>query len=511
MKAKLHLFLIISILAVQISLAQDIPYKAEFLKNITPKTYTELLEQTYPFIANRNLTFNFSTADIQNKDKTPLLQSIKTHKPASRDSINILKNKLKNDFTDAETEFEIGKQFYELQNDSFKIYMNNAYNYCNEGIENQPDSVSYYLLKAKIFDFYGKPELTKEVYELMMKNIPDETTSYMMLSMFYMQNGQSDEAEKIIRQGIEHFPDNEIFYFNLVLNNFFKMAYSPDNESDKYLSETPVNIMFGIDEFAKAAQKYKKNTDFQTTFHATEVFIIFFKNLQAAGNVENMMSYKTNPEVSEKIKSLNAYFEKSLKSKKKNNAYFLYYALGALKIAEGNFPEAITLLENAKTDRLKYADVETSSQNDIYNNLAACYILSGDTINAVKTLNEKLAFFPASENYNLLAYTYLIDNKNQNAKDLLLSAINKGIFDLQTVKALAIVHLLENDITQADEYLAEISRAKVVDYETYIIAGIMEVMKNNAETAWKYFNQAQQMNPANENLNDFLDLIFVKQ
>lgn len=508
MYRKLSSFFIL-LFILQLAFAQEFPYKSVFTPYHDEAFKTELLKLCYPLVAEKQLTYNFTTGDIKNINKTPLIQSLTPKKPASEDSIQVLKKSLVGNFEDAQNTYQIAMQYYALgMQTEFDQTIQKAYEYCDQGIETQPDSSKFYMLKVQILSMYGQQQNVEDVFRLMMKNIPDDKTSYMMLAMSYMQSGRFAEADEMIANGILKFPKDEIFYFNLILNEFFKLAGTSDSEVDNYLLKTPLNNMFNIGKFAEAAKKNKKNFDFVTTYNMTQVFLVFFKAIQQLEDVAKIAEYKPNAEVSEKIAELRLYFEKALKSKKKNNDYMLYYSLGALDVADGNLKNAIVNFDKARADRLLFADAQTSSTEDIYGNLFAVHLLSGDTVSAVKVLETKCSVKPTVSDFNLLAVSYLDLGSPENSEQVLAKAFNTGYYDIKTVRASVVMYLAKNDLVMAEGYLNEIFAASPDDFETLLVAAVFETFRENSDAAYSYLEKAYQFQPENSHLHDIAFLIF---
>lgn len=505
-------FVIITFLFVPISFSQEFPYLQEFSASFTSSEKENLPKECFQFAAQKQLTFNFSTADIRNNTKISLVKSLKPYKPASEDSIKILEKKLTGKYPDAETEYKIAMQYYGLRNQEFfDKHIQLAYDYCEQSIEKQPDSSRYYILKVQILNFFGQTQNAEEVYKLMIKNMPEELTAYLMLSMSYMQTGRFSDADRLLNDGINRFPQEESFYFYIVLNEFFKLASTSDILSDKYMTETPLAEMFRINKFAEAAKKYKKNFKFVQTYKLTEVFLVFFKAIQSLEDVANLPDYKPDAESLKKINELKAYFQKALKSKKRANDYMLYYALGALEVAEGNVKASIISFEKACADRLLYADVETTSTEDLYGNLFSANILSGDTLAAIKVLKTKCELKPSASEFNLLALTYLDINDFSAAEQTLAKAFSIGYYDVKTVRAAAIMYMMTNQTELAQEYIAEIFKVSPDDFETLLIAGAYSAIQDDVSAAYSYFEKAYSLQPDNTDLQNLADIIFKRK
>lgn len=499
------------LLAIQTVQSQNFPYKAELKSSLNDSVFTEITKDTYIFVAENEISFNFGTSDVENNEKTPLIASIRNKKPASLDSIEALKAELKGNWKDAQSEYKIAMQYYNMQEqEGFENHIEKAFDYSETAIEKMPDSIGNYMIKIQILNLFGRQAETEAVYLKAIENIPDNEGAYLMLSMLYMQAGRNAEAEEIIRKGIKEMPNEVGFYFNLSLNEFFKHAYAEEEKQRDYIENTPLPKLFKLDEFAAVAKKHKRDFEFYTTYQMMRVFALFFKTIYSLDEAEDVENAELSAPVQKQIKKLRKYFNKYIrKSKKASNPYILHYSLGTLSIIEGNLHEAAKSYEAARKTRLQYADVESSSPHDIYRNLYAVHILNEDTAEAHKVLEEKCRLLPTADDFNLLTISYMNANNYKKAEQKAAEALNTGYFNVQTVRAAVILYLETGQPAAADEYLVEIFNAYPDDFESLILAGISAAMQKDAKNAAHFFEKAYQQNPESAVLNKIAERIFV--
>jgi len=477
-------------------------------KNIDANTKADVHAFCSWFVGQQEFTFNFNTEDLRNSKKKSEIN--KQENNFSQKNVDELKALLKGDYTDAELTYEIALKYSELQNEQamnefFSLTMSN----CEKGINENPDSLKYYLIAGKLYSSYNQHQELIELFKTpLSKKLKDESI-YLLPIMSYINLKDFANAKLLCKQAIEIIPENESFYFYLVLVEVFEL-FNEEEDFEKFLEGKKKEDVFSLAIFEDAVKKYPQNRILELSFNMTKQYLLSISVMSKITEIKNI-GVSQDKEFLKETSELMKYYQKVLKTPDLNNKYSVYYAMGALEVLTRNFENAVKYTKSAIENRNLYAPTNTSGFSDIYNNLSAIYILKGDTALSITTLKEKYAITSEINDLNKILSVYINKKDFVNAYLLLDKALTEGTYDVNTLKGYCIYRLYINDLNEANKVLTTIFEYFPNDIEARVLLGLLMYYNEDYSKAYQTLKEVYEQDPNFSKLNEICEILFKKK
>jgi len=512
MKPQIYLS-VLFFMCTQFVVAQDFNYTSKLKIKVDENAVQFLKSKTPRCIgAAPEFSFNFESDDVRIRDEDNTSET-----PASQEKIKEIKEELEFSYKDAHTNYSIA-QNYRILGDmmQYEEYMNRSYTNCEEAGKSVPDSVEYPLLKAQLLAEFQRTKDAEQIYLEIQKKHPNDSSSYAMLVMLYLQTGNFDEAEKQCIKGMKLFPETDVFYFYVVLTDMYKtLGTKTQDEIEILFNGTSNEELFNIKYAKEASEKYPKNPSLELTYLLSRTYLLVSKTAMTSDGFDKLKYSEFSKKRKKEIKLLEKRYKKALKNKEMPNLYMAYYSLGAIALLKGKHEESIDYFTKSLADRKKYYSSTTNNGGKIYSNLAAVNLLSKDTAETLRVLKQKIKarpeIYPNPNDYYLAVMLMLQSGKIEDAKSMMTTASADLPESAMSVRADAVMFFQNMEYSVAMQECEMLVNAGNQEYETQMLLGFIQLVEEDAEKAFKHLKAAYALRPDSEILLSVLDKFLEKE
>lgn len=445
-----------------------------------------------------DLTFSFNTVELKNE-----IPDLKIITPELKDTSKYIKE-LKGNYQDWNTYYKIGNlyQRYKLNQEAF-VYYDQAYNLILNQIKKDSLNSKYYSEMGTLYLNLNSNDNSSYFFKKAYELNNNDTMASTFLPMFYIQNSDFYNAEKIIQTKLKTNPANIEMYVWLITERVFKTLGEID-KTDKNLIAKSIDDLFKLTEFTKGMLINKDDIRFSVLEPISRQFALFVKYLVLTDDFQKIKIIASDLA---ELKAIRKSLEKFIAKGKFKNQYILYKALGFNYLLDKNTNKAIEYFKKSVT----LWPAEKVSQ-DYYILFTTNYFIKNDTIAALQVIDEKIKkdkilLLSNSEDYVLKGNVLLSMGRESDAyqsyKDAL--EINKSIGAFQ---GLAYIEMKNDKLTEANQWINMAYEISQNNYLTYALFGSMVVLNNQLKDAKTYFTKATELMPDDKIIKEIYETLW---
>jgi len=466
----------------------------------SPDTINQYLKHTAIKLMNPHVDLNYSFTNKEIENKAPDL-TVKI--PQLKDTLKYIKQ-LKGNYSDWQTFIDIGNiyQRYGNANKAYSYFVN-AYNVIDGEIKKDSLNAKYYSDMAELYLQLHNEQYAQAYLNLAYQYNPTDSMVLSILPTYLAQAGDFEKAEKINKLYLQAEPQNIAPYVSILTIEFFKVLSDTNILAD--IQDRDIDNLFDLKLIEEAQKKYK-NKSFDVLIHVAKLLAIYVKTAIISDVSKGEINLPK--EDKSKLKNIQKFFAKAASDKEYLNKHILYKSLGFINILQNNLDEALVQFN----EMMKYLPTDQLSEDyDII--FATEFYLKKDTVNALKTLQEKIEhqkkmLLIAPADYIRLGNLYLQINKFSEAKKAYENALNLSNQAVEAYLGLSVIEMMNMNFQEANKYMNIAYEINRDNYLTYTLFGVLTLMANDYEQAKSALEQAMQLKPDSEDIKNLYQTFF---
>lgn len=348
------------------------------------------------------------------------------------------------------------------------------------------------VYKNLYLGYFGLEDFDKilEYSDSILSISPTDTSIIASKAFLYFFNNQYDEALVFCDSMIQEYPEITSSYLVKTM-----VLISTDTSKTGTADYSYLSV---------AQRKYPDNVEIKAMAVSCKLIVMTYKKAMAP-LFENPPStpmdieFALSKEDKKLLKSYKKLYKSLLKDKRFNNNYTIYYSLGLIETIQNNFKGAIKLYNQAIPYKgPEYRD-RISNLTSCYQNIITCYEILGDTTNAIIWAKNRIDDLPSVDpkagDYIYLAKFYLQKEDWGKGRDFLKLAIETDSVAYEAYTLLANSYLLNNKTEEAEKYINMCYKLNP-DYMAMYYSYVIQRIYNNDESTAKYLvNKLLDFNP----------------
>lgn len=458
------------------------------IKPIT-KTDLEKINRYAPdncFYIEANIAVNVSMEDL-----LPFEQRIK-QEPTSKKNIEDMKKRLPKEPSNYALRYNLGEAYLK-QNQATEAarYFDEAESLLKTQLVKTPgDSASLYFLGIVYYKRDKIPE-SLEAFNAFRKKYPTETSAVFFTVLGYMRTGEADKIKELSQTLINQNPEEANGY--IIYEMFTVMAAISDgNAFMEMAQQKPLDEFMNLGFLADAIQKYPDNFGLNLAYTAFRQMGFLFKVGKA---IAENKDYVFTPQEQADYNSIENFYLKALQRTDLLSKYVVHKFLAGLYLLGRNYDKSITHARQAIEIKKTEPVTMNSNPAEVFDLLAATYLLKGDTLGAENIIVEKITQaqdeYATTSDYILLAKYQLHRNDLKGAEKSLKKAQELNAAEKSTWIGFTCMYILLGNSAKARENLAKASMPCENEEMCKLLEGIIDINAGKYDTAFKTFKKSQ--------------------
>ena len=464
-------------------------------------------------LLDNNASLFMLSLTLNTEDLRPL-SSVKSEKESTPEEIQSLKNKLNGSHDDYETYNKLG-QIYKRLNQKKEAYgcFEKAFEALAKRMNESPND-NLYKSFAEILVNAENYKSAIAYYEKALEVNSNDTTSYVLLPFCHLYMGNLEMARTTSKNALDKYPENISTHIAYFTSMMYTTYFSEEMRSDTLSGYTNKKIEDIIDlSFLKATvEKHPDRFDMNLMYQLGRqvgILLKLYKTYSKKTYRFTLSSYDL-----EEMKKMEKFYSSALKNKKiaKDHNYILNKALGILYVMMNKPKEGIPYLQiSIKLKGPEFSNFN-SNAGESYDGLITAYMLSKDTLSAIKAAEAKITLkpevYPYLKNYISLSNFYLLNKNYTKARTTIMEAFKLNDQDYDAWMALALVDVYEENLKSAEENAMKIYEMDNSRPDSFLLLGVIYLLKNDFNSAYHCLKRVQEIDPKSEMANKMLSEYF---
>lgn len=429
--------------------------------------------------------------------------------PASLQEITKIKKELCHCPEDLNRYIEIGKQFNRLYKpDSARLYLTTALSLCKEEQTKHPDNLNLKYTEANIYNQVGDYASCISLYENILKEKNKDTVSRLFLTIAYLGMADTAKFSKIIKENYTLFPTDIAFTFFYVVEKGYAAVFSNKtiDKNCKLRNFTDLHLL------NKLPVEKKDSTKIKDAWHSLLIFNGYLKFVLLSADtsiVKDKTGFFKIGNEDELTHSIN-YFKARVKNKKNKNAFMAYKMISLAYFLTGDFTSCLENLQ-LSIDKFPKDKGDDGSSNTIeqYNNIAGTYFMMSDTLNTIKSIENKILNKPKIDedpnDYVTLGNFYFKLKNEIKAIQSYQKALEINPYMVSAYIGLGLIEFKKEQYEKCMEFLNKAYAINPDEPKLYYISAAVNLINFKSAEAWQIYNVLHSYYPNDEYLTKILN------
>ena len=429
--------------------------------------------------------------------------------PASFNEIIRIKKELCHCPDDMNRYIEIGKQFNRLYKpDSARLYLTTALGLCKEEQTKHPKELNLKYTEANIYNQVGDYASCISLYENILKEKNNDTVSRLFLTIAYLGMADTAKFSKIIKENYALFPTDIAFTFFYVVEKGYAAVFSNKliDKNCKLRDFTELNLLNKLPVEKKDSTKIKDAWHSLLIFNGYLKFVLLSADTTIAKDKTGFFKIGNEDELTNSIN----YFKSRVKNKKNKNAFMAYKMISLAYFLTGDFNACLENLQlSIDTFPKDKGDDGSSNTIEQYNNISGTYFMMSDTLNTIKSIENKILNKPKIDedpnDYVTLGNFYFKLKNETKANECYKRALDINPYMVSAYIGKALIEFKKEHYNNCMEYLNNAYAINPDEPKLYYISAAINLINFKSAEAWQIYNTLYTYFPNDEFLYTILN------
>ena len=376
-----------------------------------------------------------------------------------------------------------------------------------------PDSLALFSAEAMIQMHRKDYSSSIGKFEEVLKKDPVDSLGNIMLPMLYLGIGDSAGLFRIVRADLQQDPSSWIATFYYVLIQGMRVLQEPDSVKGKKMCNAKVEEVIDMSSVSAVKKKYEKYHP-EIMENYLQLFSYFCMKARCVTATTSSFDEKDifkNVDTTF-IGHYYSFFTGLLQQKWFSNNYSCYKALAFTCILLHRPKEAISWFRKAIDAFPPAARGLQYNDDGDYGSLSFCYDMINDSLNAERTLKERIRVRPGLVNdaswQLILARHYTFARNFSEARKCCQTALKINPNSDRAYLMLGCIAIQEKNYKEALAQLDKAFKLNNNEVNTVILAGIASLLNGSPDTAHTLFKQLHDYDNTDTFVNDILQHYF---